>query len=75
MGKGGIGMVIKKVVISVVYKDTGETNPDIFGIISNFVNMLSDLPADIRRNIDDIEFKVENLDDGRLDKSDSIQTL
>jgi len=64
-------MVIKKVVISVVYKDTGGTNPDIFGIISNFVHMLSDLPADIRRNIDDIEFKVENLDDGRLDKSNS----
>jgi len=63
---------MKKVEISLIYKDTREANPDIFGIISNFVHMLSDLPADVRHNIDDIEFKVENLDDGRLDKVDSI---
>ena len=63
---------MKKVEISLIYKDARETNPDIFNIISNFVNMLSALPADIRHNIDNIEFKVENLDDGRFDKSDSL---
>jgi hypothetical protein len=71
VGKGGIGMNMKRIEISLIYKDAREANPEIFGIISNFVNMLSNLPADIQHNIDDIEFKVENLDDGRFDKVDS----
>lgn len=66
-----ITLATKKVVISFVYRDTDAGNPGIMNIINGFNNMLADLPANIHHNIDDVGFKVESLDDGRFDKSDS----
>ena len=63
---------IKKVGISFIYSNIDAGHPDIINIINGFNSMLADLPADIRHNINDIEFKIENLDDGRLDKSNSV---
>jgi len=63
---------IKRVGISFIYSNIDAGYPDIINIINGFNNMLSDLPPDIRQNIDNIEFKVEGLDDGRLDKSNSV---
>jgi len=64
-----ITLATKKVEISFIYRDTDAGNPGIINIINGFNNMLSDLPVEIRNNIDDIGFKVEGLDDGRFDKS------
>ena len=52
-------LATKKVGISFIYRDTDAGNPGIINILNGFNNMLSDLPADIRHNIDNIEFKIE----------------
>lgn len=60
---------MKKIGISFIYSNIDAGYPDIINIINGFNNMLSNLPADIRRSIDDIEFKVEGLDDNKLNSS------